>query len=97
MSKISRFMIKAATLAKNVVGGQGKVSTLEGGGSFADYASVCCTVYGSTLMNHIATQAICAASLPPRSICETVFVLIKRTHGDAMLRELSIENFVNSS
>ena len=48
LSKISRFTIKAVTLAKNVVGGRGEVAALEGGGGFADYALVslhCLRVY----------------------------------------------------
>ncbi|KPN32328.1 hypothetical protein SY89_03096 [Halolamina pelagica] len=40
MSKISGFTSKAVTLAKNAVGGRGKVAAPEGGGGFVDYPLV---------------------------------------------------------
>jgi IS5 family transposase len=48
MSKISRFIKKVATLAKNAVGERGEVAAPEGGGGFADYALVslyCLQIY----------------------------------------------------
>lgn len=50
MSQISRFMSKAVTLAKIVVGDRGEV---------VDFALVSCTVCGSTSTNHTATRSIC--------------------------------------
>ncbi len=48
MSKVSRFIRKAVTVAKNAVGGRGEVAAPEGGGGFADYAVVslhCLRIY----------------------------------------------------